>query len=152
MVTVSLLPYPGFLIIISNTPFPVHHLCCKHLALCFATCMELSHAAALPTKFICFCWRKTFLLHFSKHTAEGKHPLSSCLGRQNWLISRLQSEKFCSECGHFTGDFVSLLQKNTPKLKPKQNLFSKTRCYFLSHSCCFICLRHQNTELFPAPD
>lgn len=68
----------------------VHHLPCKHLALCFAMCTDLSYAAILPSKFICFCRTKTFLLHLSKHIAAGKHSHSSCLCKQDWLICRLQ--------------------------------------------------------------
>lgn len=51
---------------------PVQHLPHEHLALCFATCTELSHAAALPSMLTCCCRRKKFLLHVSKPTAEGK--------------------------------------------------------------------------------
>lgn len=108
-------------------------------ALCFATCIDLSYAAILPSKLICFCRTKTFLLHLSKHTTTGEHSHSFCL----WLISRLEllvlnkgcflqsrcilslTEKFCSKCGHFTSNFTNLLLEK--KKKNIHSLLSKTR-------------------------
>lgn len=57
---------------------------------CFAMCMDLSYAAVVLSKFICFCRTKTFLLHLSKHTTTGKHSHSSSLCKQDWLICRLE--------------------------------------------------------------
>lgn len=84
-------PTQGFPHLCPTLHHPVQHLLHEHLGLCFAMCMELNHVAALPSTLICFCRRKTFLLYLSKHTAEGKYPLSSHLWRKNWLICRWQS-------------------------------------------------------------
>lgn len=80
------LPSPSYL----QHSIALFIICPASTCHCFLTCMDLSYAAALASKFICFCRMKTFLLHLSKHTTTGKHSHCSCLCKQDWLICRLQ--------------------------------------------------------------